>query len=200
MPGDHAPCQCSTAVVKLGVYTVTRTLVYFSRQPLQCRQWLPSYIIWRGCQLRRAPWELLLGFQEPVEAMQTEQDALPACLPVELVGRLQACDRGGGYLEDKGIEVKRAGGLFMIVMDTPSSNQGYLKQNYPLPVIHLPVQARSTVISYAMKASNPTAQLDVSFKYDAVAPEMAWWSSQGPVPVANGAVMKPDVTAPGEWK
>jgi len=103
-------------------------------------------------------------------------------------------------LEDKATEVKRAGGLFMIVMDTPSSNQGYLKQNYELRTIHLPVQARTTVINYAMKASNPTAQLGVSYKYDAVAPEMSSWSNRGPVPVANGAVMKPDVTAPGERK
>jgi hypothetical protein len=33
--------------------------------------------------------------------------------------------------------------------------------------------------------------------YDAVAPSMASFSSRGPFPVANGAVMKPDVTAPG---
>jgi len=97
--------------------------------------------------------------------------------------------------------VKRAGGLFMIIMDTPDSNQGYSAVTYGLPTIHLPVQARTTVISYAMQARNPTAQyVGRTIRYDAVAPAMARFSSRGPVPVANGAVMKPDVTAPGEWK
>jgi len=89
----------------------------------------------------------------------------------------------------------------MIIMDTPDNIQGYSASTYDLPTIHLPVQARTTVISYATKASKPTVQYaGKTIRYDAVAPAMADFSSRGPVPVANGAVMKPDVTAPGEWK
>lgn len=86
----------------------------------------------------------------------------------------------------------------MILMDTPDSAQGVITTKYVVPAIHIPVEGRATLLAYVAKAPSPTALLEGTVvTYNAVAPAMAGFSSRGPVPVANGAVMKPDVTAPG---
>lgn len=111
---------------------------------------------------------------------------------------LQACDRGEYILVDKAKEVQRAGGLAMVLMNAPGASQNLLELSYVIPAVHLLQEDRMTVINYAVQDASPTALLEGStVSYDQVAPEMADFSSRGPVPVANSAVMKPDVTAPG---
>lgn len=101
-------------------------------------------------------------------------------------------------LIDKAAEVKRAGGAAMVLMDTPISRQGTIAGMYSVPTIHIAQPERLAVLDYVLHAASPSAELQATkATYDEVAPEMADFSSRGPVPIANDAVMKPEVTAPG---
>jgi hypothetical protein len=74
-----------------------------------------------------------------------------------------------------------------------------------LPHVHLTVAHRETVLAYTSSSAgsgNPggaaTATIQAAtIKLGETAPAMADFSSRGPIPVANGVVLKPDITAPG---
>lgn len=111
---------------------------------------------------------------------------------------MQACDWGEIGRLSKAVEVERAGGAAMVLMNTPITAQDLILQGYSVPTIHISLSGRETLLEYVLQAPSPTALLQASkVTYNNVAPEMAAFSSRGPVPVANGAVMKPELTAPG---
>jgi len=102
-------------------------------------------------------------------------------------------------VSDKALEVTNAGGVGMVLVDTPTSRQGDMKGWAAGDLaVHLLVQHRQAILDYISAEASPTATIGAAtVTYDVVAPQMVDISSRGPFPVANGAVMKPDVTAPG---
>lgn len=113
-----------------------------------------------------------------------------------------ACDRGGGLtIKSKADEVLRIGAAGFVLMNIPGGRTDlYGSLDSELPHVHLTVAHRETVIAYtlASAAGGATATIQAAtIKLGETAPAMADFSSRGPIPVANGVVMKPDITAPG---
>lgn len=87
----------------------------------------------------------------------------------------------------------------MVLMDVPGGAAGYAPTpDYSIPATHILAAGRAVVLTYIAKPGVPTALIrKLVLDEDVVAPVMYEFSGRGPFPGANGAVMKPDVTAPG---
>ncbi|ONI72534.1 hypothetical protein BWI15_18475 [Kribbella sp. ALI-6-A] len=142
---------------------------------------------------------LLNGPRAKLEGV-TDYDALN-CLPNTLdpaktAGKIVVCERGVGARVDKSAEVKRAGGIGMVLLNL--FHQDALGDSHTVPTVHLDAPDSLTVKAYAA-TDTATAQLvpgntsGVSTPY----PQMAEFSSRGPSLSSNGNLLKPDLAAPG---
>ena len=114
--------------------------------------------------------------------------------PVKANGKIVVCDRGTNNRVDKSAEVKRAGGVGMVLIN-PTANT-LVADFHSVPSVHLPDTMRTAVRNYVAAGSASGA---ISARYQApnvVAPVMASFSSRGPN-LADPSVMKPEITAPG---
>src|SRR4030095_11567352 len=99
---------------------------------------------------------------------------------------------------DKSFEVKRAGGVGMILINpTNSSLNGDF---HAVPTVHLNSDVRAAVLAYA-GGTSPTAAIVAPTPAEvAVAPdvpEITAFSSRGPSTTTGGDILKPDIAAPG---
>ncbi len=109
-------------------------------------------------------------------------------------GRIVACDRGTNDRVAKSAEVKRAGGVGMVLINPTSAN--LVPDFHSVPTVHLQDTARSAVRGY-VAASNPSGSIGARYQMPGViAPVMADFSSRGPNQ-GNANILKPDLTAPG---
>lgn len=114
--------------------------------------------------------------------------------PATTTGKVVVCDRGVNARTDKGVEVRRAGGVGMVLVNTsPSSVNADL---HVLPTVHLDDVAGAAVKAYAATAGATAAIAQSQTVIGAKAPEVAAFSSRGPS-LASGDLLKPDVMAPG---
>jgi hypothetical protein len=112
------------------------------------------------------------------------------------IGKIVVCDRGVSARVDKSAEVKRVGGVGMVLLNV--STASLVADYHTVPSIHLQVTERASIYAYATGAgaaasgtiSPPSAPPPV------VAPVMADFSSRGPNK-ANANILKPDITGPG---
>lgn len=121
---------------------------------------------------------------------------LNALDPAKVAGKIVVCDRGVNARVEKSQEVKRAGGVGMVLVNTaPSSVNADL---HVVPTVHLDSPARAAVLAYAA-TTDATASLSqgVASVGTVTAPLMASFSSRGPLRAGNGDLLKPDITAPG---
>ena len=110
------------------------------------------------------------------------------------VGKIVVCDRGATARVDKSAEVKRAGGIGMVLVNVSA---GSLNADFhSVPSIHLPHTARSAINAYAAGAGATGIIMPAATPTAVVAPVMAGFSSRGPNK-ANGNILKPDITGPG---
>lgn len=102
---------------------------------------------------------------------------------------------------EKVAEVVRVGGIGVVMMNVPGGATTVFARTQALPYIHIDKLGREAVLTYTTAAQEAaTATIGANtFDYDVVAPEMASFSSRGPFDaVANGAILSPVVTGPGE--
>ncbi|MCX4966432.1 S8 family serine peptidase [Streptomyces sp. NBC_00654] len=113
--------------------------------------------------------------------------------PARTTGKTVVCDRGTNARIDKSAEVKRAGGIGMVLVNTrDESTDGDL---HSIPTVHLNGPDATAVRDYAA-TDNATATLTRGGN-GAAYPQVAGFSSRGPSLISNGDLLKPDITAPG---
>ena len=109
-------------------------------------------------------------------------------------GKIVVCDRGTNDRVEKSAEVKRAGGVGMVLINPTSAN--LVPDFHSVPTVHLQDTDRSAVRGY-VAASKPTGSIGARYQMPGViAPVMADFSSRGPNQ-GNANILKPDLTAPG---
>ncbi|MBG6108502.1 S8 family serine peptidase [Frigoribacterium sp. CG_9.8] len=116
--------------------------------------------------------------------------------PAKAAGQIVVCERGSNARVDKSAEVKRAGGLGMVLVNVvPGSTD---LDAHTVPTVHLDSQYHDRVLTYAA-----TSGATVTFTPDNTAgdtpptPIVAGFSSRGPVLADGSDIIKPDISAPG---
>ena len=119
----------------------------------------------------------------------------PVLDPAKVAGKIVVCDRGVTARVNKGIAVKEAGGVGMILANTsPNSINADL---HFVPTVHVQNTDRAAIKAYAA-LEGATARINQStLVYNAPAPFTAGFSSRGPLAAGGGDLLKPDVMAPG---
>ena len=117
--------------------------------------------------------------------------------PSKVAGHIVVCDRGSNARVDKSAEVKRAGGIGMILVNvTPNSLDNDF---HTVPTIHMADTYRAAILAYVQGGADREVSLvgaNVSPDVTPV-PQVAGFSSRGPMHAGGEDVLKPDITAPG---
>lgn len=113
-------------------------------------------------------------------------------------GKIVICDRGSSPRVAKGLVVKKAGGLAMILANGISNGEGLVGDAHLLPACAVGSDEGDAVKAYISSTPNPTATID--FKGTVIgikpAPVVASFSGRGPNGL-NPEILKPDLIAPG---
>ncbi|CAD6339217.1 unnamed protein product [Miscanthus lutarioriparius] len=117
----------------------------------------------------------------------------------DVKGKIVLCDRGNDVGRvDKGAEVKRAGGIGMIMANEFSNGYSTLPDVHVLPASHVNYPAGAANKKYINSTANPIAQ--IFFRGTVLgaspAPAITSFSSRGPSQ-RNPGILKPDITGPG---
>jgi subtilisin family serine protease len=118
--------------------------------------------------------------------------------PAQVAGKIVVCDRGVVDRTAKSAEVLRGGGVGMILVNvTPSSTDA---DKHVIPTVH--VDAPESLELKAKVAANPNLTValqptDTTGKPLPPTPQIAGFSSRGPLLATGSDLLKPDITAPG---
>lgn len=126
---------------------------------------------------------------------------VPQLDPVKVAGKIVICERGGNVLVNKAQAVKNAGGVGMILANTPTSANTTLPILHVIPTVHIPfttVEAFNGLKAYAAGAGATATIADATLVFNLAAPFTADFSSRGPLLAGGGSLLKPDLIAPGQ--
>jgi len=126
---------------------------------------------------------------------------VPQLDPAKVAGKIVVCERGGNVLVNKAQAVKDAGGVGMILANTPTSLNTTLPILHVIPTVHIPftdVTAFNGLKSYAASAGATATIAAATLVFDVASPLTASFSSRGPLLAGGGSVLKPDLIAPGQ--
>lgn len=117
--------------------------------------------------------------------------------PAQVLGTIVLCDRGAVARVEKSAEVKRAGGIGMVLVNpVPDSTD---VDDHAVPTVHVDARYAEALHAYAGTAG-ATATLtrgNSSGDASAATPQVAGFSSRGPVEADGSDLVKPDLAAPG---
>ncbi|MCU1554896.1 MAG: protease, partial [Arthrobacter sp.] len=118
--------------------------------------------------------------------------------PAKVAGKVVVCDRGVFDRVAKSAEVNRAGGVGMILVNL--SNSSLDTDKHVIPTVH--VNPPATEAIKAKVAANPALTVSLINKDTTglaleAQPQIAGFSSRGPLLAAGSDLLKPDVAAPG---
>jgi len=116
--------------------------------------------------------------------------------PAKVAGKIVFCERGVYDRVAKSAEVLRAGGIGMLLVNkTPSSTD---LDEHSVPTIHLDAQFYDAISAYAATdGATVTFTPGNSTGVTPPTPQVAGFSSRGPVEADGSNILKPDITAPG---
>ncbi|WP_233193335.1 S8 family serine peptidase [Cryobacterium sp. Y29] len=132
------------------------------------------------------------GF-DPADALLCAPDSLD---PIKVAGAIVFCQRGVYDRVAKSAEVLRAGGSGMLLVNrTPADVD---TDEHSVPSVHLDANAFDPVFAYsATDGATVTFTPDNSTATQTPVPQVAGFSSRGPVTADGGDLLKPDIAAPG---
>lgn len=125
---------------------------------------------------------------------------LPGTLdPAKITGHIVVCDRGGNARAEKSQVVKEAGGIGMVLVNVPGEADSLDNDFHVVPTVHLASAHREAVLAYVQGGVDRPISLIGENTTDEVTPvpQIAGFSSRGPVHADGSDVMKPDIAAPG---
>lgn len=118
--------------------------------------------------------------------------------PKSVDGKIVVCDRGGNSRVQKGIVVKKAGGVGMILTNTEAYGEELVADAHLVPAASLGQKAGDEIKKYI--SSDHAARATIGFSGTQLgvqpSPVVAAFSSRGPNPITQ-EILKPDVIAPG---
>ncbi|MDN5771551.1 MAG: S8 family serine peptidase [Microlunatus sp.] len=116
--------------------------------------------------------------------------------PYRAAGAIVVCARGGVERVAKSAEVKRAGGVGMVLANpTADTLDGDL---HSLPTVHVDPPASIDIAAYAATPGATAVLTRGNSTSTAIAyPQLARFSARGPSKGTGGDTLKPDLTAPG---
>ncbi|MFD3457656.1 S8 family serine peptidase [Streptomyces sp. NPDC058691] len=117
--------------------------------------------------------------------------------PAKVTGKIVLCERGTVDRLAKSAEVKRAGGIAMILVN-PSPDSLDLDA-HTVPTLHVDADGYDTLVAYAATEAPTVTLVDGNPHHlaSAAAPQIAGFSSRGPLTADGGDLIKPDLAAPG---
>ena len=118
--------------------------------------------------------------------------------PAKVAGKVVVCDRGVFDRVAKSAEVKRGGGVGMILVNL--SNSSLDTDKHSVPTVHVNPPATEAIKSKV--AANPAIKVSLVNKDTTglpleAQPQIAGFSSRGPLLATGSDLLKPDVAAPG---
>ena len=121
----------------------------------------------------------------------------PGTLDKALVtGKIVLCKRGVIARVDKSLAVAQAGGVGMIMYNSPDSS---LNADFHfVPTVHVSQANGLAVKAYAATPGATASIAQASIVFNVPAPFTASFSSRGPLLAGNGDILKPDLIAPGQ--
>ncbi|KAF9620626.1 hypothetical protein IFM89_013652 [Coptis chinensis] len=175
-----------------------------------------SLVLGNGIKIEghsRSPHELkkemypLVYAGDVIEPHVPNNSSVGQCLPGSLSptktnGKIVFCMRGVNQSRidriEKGVEVKRAGGVGMILGNNPEVGEGKPSDPHFLPATAVGAKDAATILNYIKSSNNSVAQINpiVTTLDIKPAPTMAAFSSTGPNSLVADT-LKPDITAPG---
>ena len=115
--------------------------------------------------------------------------------PAKAAGKIVVCDRGVIPRVDKSAEVKRAGGVGMVLVNVlPGSLDTDM---HSVPTVHVGDPAVKEAVAATAGLTANLRMEDTTGAALPPVPQIAEFSSRGPTLAAGGDLLKPDVTAPG---
>jgi hypothetical protein len=113
-------------------------------------------------------------------------------------GTIVVCDRGVYDRVAKSAEVARAGGIGMVLVNVPLAADDVDNDFHSVPTVHIHSAAHDAIHAYAVTAGATATLVPDNVTGTATpVPQIAGFSSHGPVLAAGSDVLKPDIAAPG---
>ncbi|OCG76540.1 S8 family serine peptidase [Microbacterium sediminis] len=113
-------------------------------------------------------------------------------------GKIVICDRGSNARVEKSQEVAESGGIGAILTNV-APGESLDNDFHSVPTVHVAAEYRAAIVAYSRDAAAPVATLHSDNITDVVTPtpQVAGFSSRGPMNAETNDVIKPDVSAPG---
>jgi subtilisin family serine protease len=118
--------------------------------------------------------------------------------PAKVTGKVVVCDRGVYDRVAKSAEVKRAGGVGMVLANTSPNSLD--PDVHSVPTVHVDEVAGAAIKAYVTSTANPTIAFavgDTTGLPPTPLPQIAGFSSRGPSEDTGADLIKPDISAPG---
>ncbi|CAO2197954.1 unnamed protein product [Urochloa humidicola] len=118
--------------------------------------------------------------------------------PAKVAGKIVVCVRGVNGRVEKGLVVKQAGGVGMVLCNDAASGDSLLADPHLVAAAHCSYSQCANLFNYLHSTDNPSGYINATDAGFGVkpAPAMADFSSRGPN-VITPQILKPDITAPG---